>query len=321
VIDLLRRGTLAFLKVPAQPHPPAGDPASLRVFHAGRNHLRLQLAGWALTQLLALAGIVFWATLLLGVEQAAHGRRASGAAPIAAGPTAAPAERAAAPAREERRIEKWPDRLAERIKGASQRAVNRHRGQRFASWAEFKEVAIELGMMLPDWAFPLVWAVKIVTFILYLAQIPITYAVRRLDYEMRWYMVTDRSLRLRHGIWKVTESTMSFANIQQVEMSQGPVQRLLGLGDVRVQSAGGGSPDPKHEHGEDMHLGLFHNVSNAEEIRELVLARLRRFRESGLGDPEETPAGRHDRGEPAADALSAAREVLRECRALRTALS
>jgi membrane protein YdbS with pleckstrin-like domain len=318
VTDLLRRGTVAFLKVPAEPHPPAGDPASLRVFHAGRNHLRLQLAGWALAQLLALAGIVFWATLLIGVEQAAHARRATERAPAV---VVAPSAAAVAPAREAPRTEKWPDRFAERIKGASQRAVNRHRGQRFASWSEFKEVAIEIGMMLPDWAFPLVWAVKIATFVLYLAQIPLTYAVRRLDYEMRWYMVTDRSLRLRHGIWKVTESTMSFANIQQVEVSQGPVQRLLGLADVRVQSAGGGSPDPKHQQGEDMHLGLFHDVANAEEIRELVLARLRHFRESGLGDPEEAPAVAHDVAATPASALAAARDVLDECRALRATLS
>ena len=74
--------------------------------------------------------------------------------------------------------------------------------------------------------------------ILYLIQIPITYAMARLDYELRWYIVTDRSLRIRAGLWSLQESTMSFANLQQVEVRQGPLQRLLGIADVRVQSAG-----------------------------------------------------------------------------------
>ena len=35
--ELLRRRVLAMLKVPPEPHAPVGDPASLRVFNAGRN--------------------------------------------------------------------------------------------------------------------------------------------------------------------------------------------------------------------------------------------------------------------------------------------
>jgi hypothetical protein len=39
-----------------------------------------------------------------------------------------------------------------------------------------------------------------------------------------------------------------------------------------------------------MHQGLFHCVDNAEAIRDLILERLRRFREAGLGDPEDDHA-------------------------------
>ncbi len=35
-----------------------------------------------------------------------------------------------------------------------------------------------------------------------------------------------------------------------------------------------------------MHTGLFENVTNAQEIRDVILERLSRFREAGLGDPE-----------------------------------
>src|SRR4051812_20533512 len=67
--ELIRRGALNFLKVPPEPHPPVGDPASLRVFNAGRNFFRLRLCGWAVGQVFALAGFIFWTALLLQIEQ------------------------------------------------------------------------------------------------------------------------------------------------------------------------------------------------------------------------------------------------------------
>jgi uncharacterized membrane protein YdbT with pleckstrin-like domain len=144
--------------------------------------------------------------------------------------------------------------------------------------------------------------------------------------------VTDRSLRIRTGVWSIQESTMSFANLQQVEVTQGPLQRLLGLADVKVQSAGG-SDNPHGKPQDDLHTGHFHGVDNAHEIRDLIQDRLRRFRESGLGDPEEvrqaalaaaapqhaavvTPASAADD----ADVLAAARELTAEAKALRVAL-
>ena len=107
---------------------------------------------------------------------------------------------------------------------------------------------------------------------------------------------------------------MSFANLQQVEVKQGPVQRLLGLADVHVRSAGGGGGDEhKGKAGDSMHLAVFHGVDNADEIRDLILARLKSFREAGLGDPDE-----HSSAAPGdIAALTAARDLLAEVRAWR----
>jgi len=87
-----------------------------------------------------------------------------------------------------------------------------------------------------------------------------------------------------------------------------------------VQSAGGGGDHAPGQVGDSLHTGIFHSVNNANEIRDLILERLRRFRQAGLGDPD-------DHHHPAAasasadvttgDALAAAREVLAEARALR----
>jgi uncharacterized membrane protein YdbT with pleckstrin-like domain len=114
---------------------------------------------------------------------------------------------------------------------------------------------------------------------------------------------------------------MSFANIQQVDVSQGPLQRLLGLANVKVKSAGGGTGHEGKEESDDMHTGLFHSVTNASEIRDLILERLRRFREAGLGDPDEKrapPAMVSASALPPDVALAdAARDLLVEAKALR----
>lgn len=241
-----------------------------------------------------------------------------------------PASGAAQPAsdqtsRPKNLAERFADRVSSFATIAERAGKAEGRNMHSQGWIAYKQMLVEFALMLPEGGFGILWGLKIIGFGLYLLQIPITYAVVRLDYEMRWYMVTDRSLRLRHGVWKVSESTMSFANVQNVLVTQGPLQRLLGLGDVKVQSAGGGGSE-KHHHqrrGEDMHVGLFHSVTNAPEIRDLIADRLRRFRETGLGDPDEHHSApvAHTSTPTPADALGAARELLTEARALRAAVS
>ncbi len=151
-------------------------------------------------------------------------------------------------------------------------------------------------------------------------EIPFTFALLKLDYEMRWYIVTDRSLRIREGVGHVVEKTMTFRNIQNLSIRQGPIQRALGIADVEVRTAGGGASGPKegkhHGAGEEMHAALFRGVDNAEEIRDLIAERLRLQRDSGLGDPEDAHAPRAGDGAT----LAAAGELLAEARALRAAI-
>jgi uncharacterized membrane protein YdbT with pleckstrin-like domain len=156
-------------------------------------------------------------------------------------------------------------------------------------------------------------------------QAPFSFAAARLGYEMRWYMVTDRSLRLREGIFGVREMTLTFANVQNITIRQGPLQRLLGISDVVVQTAGGGGSSeaqghPGHGDGGSMHTGVLRAVDNAESVRDLILERLRRLRDAGLGDPDD----RHRAVPPPSDATDAlriaARELLDEARALRSSL-
>jgi membrane protein YdbS with pleckstrin-like domain len=143
----------------------------------------------------------------------------------------------------------------------------------------------------------------------------------RLDYELRWYMLSDRALRIREGIATVREKTIALANVQNISIRQGPLQRLLGIADVEVKTAGGGGGQGAEGHkkggmAEPMHVAYFRGVDNPQEIRDLVAEGVRRQRDAGLGDPGD----HHHHHEPAHDdAGEAAAELLHEARALRAA--
>jgi len=167
----------------------------------------------------------------------------------------------------------------------------------------------------PQWTRVLWQVVESFAAVGFVVQLPVTYAMQRLGYEMRWYIVTDRSLRIRSGTWSVEELTMTFANVQQVNLTQGPLQRLLGIADLEVASAGGGGGKKQGKHAEQSaHSGCFEGVDNAEAVRDLILERLRLYRDSGLGDPDD--AKEHSTG-----VLEAAQEALVEARALRKTLA
>jgi membrane protein YdbS with pleckstrin-like domain len=329
---------LRWLKVPPEPHPPFGDPASLRVFRAGKNYYKLRMFGWGVAEFFAFLGILFWALVFVHVEETARfekARRAATAQVVADHKKATLAEQAKQAAENlktasETALKNMKDE-GDKTAPAAKKPVKR-RPRVGGGWNGFISGLVEIAIIMPPWAFPILWTLKIVGLAAYLLQLPLTYAIRRLDFEMRWYVVTDRSLRIRTGVWSVQESTMSFANLQQVEVSQGPLQRLLGLADVKVQSAGG-SDNPHGKPQDDLHTGHFHGVDNAHEIRDLIQDRLRRFRESGLGDPEEArqaalaAAAQHQaamaataQGPDDADVLAAARELAAEAKALRVAL-
>ena len=72
---------------------------------------------------------------------------------------------------------------------------------------------------------------------------------------------------------------------RNVSVRQGPIQRYFGIADVLVETAGGGSGTGQGEGGSSVgHHGLLEGIDNAEEVRNLILAKWRVSADSGLGD-------------------------------------
>jgi hypothetical protein len=151
----------------------------------------------------------------------------------------------------------------------------------------------------------------------YLVQIPFTFLMVRLDYELRWYIVTDRSLRIRSGLVRMREMTMTFANIQHLSVHQGPLQRLLGLYDLQVRTAGGGGAEIEELHNASSsvaHIGWLRGVNNAPAIRDLIVERMKRLRDAGLGDTDDVSESGQSTSGTVEDNLAAFHDALAQVR-------
>lgn len=174
-------------------------------------------------------------------------------------------------------------------------------------------LAAAVAIFIKEHNAPVAIAIAVVGGVGLLAFALFSYASIRLDYDMRWYVLTDRSLRIREGIVHVREVTLTLANVQELKVSQGPIQRLLGLTDLIVDTAGGGravSAGGESVHG---HQGILRGVDRGGDLRAKIETRVKQRRGAGLGDSDE----HHDEVEGPQTVVDALRAVRDEARALR----
>jgi len=138
------------------------------------------------------------------------------------------------------------------------------------------------------------------------------------EYTTRSYKLSDQALRIREGLFIVRETTMTYANVQNVSVSRGPVQGLFGISDVVMKTAGGGGGDHRTKGlVPDLHVAHFRGLRNADEVRELVLALLKKTKDAGLGDADD--AAPASAAAPVKSLDSALAEVREAATALREA--
>ena len=113
----------------------------------------------------------------------------------------------------------------------------------------------------------------------------IRYAALRMRYDTTTYLITDRAVRLRHGIWQVAETTLTYANVQNLKVEQGPLERWFGVTSVILETAGGGG------HGQagfgGFHRGVLAGLADPKAVHDIVQERLRIERGAGLGDKDD----------------------------------
>lgn len=145
--------------------------------------------------------------------------------------------------------------------------------------------------------------------------VAVTFLLVLLDYRNRWYVLTDRSLRIREGVWTVREMTISLANVQNIGLAQGPIQRLCGIADVEVATAGGGEAASGGEH--SMHRGVLRGVADAESVRNRIVRSWKEARDEAAEPVSPVAAG----GVDESPLVVAARGFAAEAAALRAAVA
>ncbi len=111
----------------------------------------------------------------------------------------------------------------------------------------------------------------------------VAYIAIHLRYDTMWYVLTDRSVRIRRGVWVIHEMTITFENVQNVTVEQGPLERWFGIASVVIDTAGGGGAQHPSQAGLG-HRGVLEGIGNAHHVRDLILERVRASTSAGLGD-------------------------------------
>ncbi len=140
----------------------------------------------------------------------------------------------------------------------------------------------------------------------------------RLRFRTMWYALGDRSLRARFGLWTIHEVTITYENVQNISVHQGPLMRLFGIWKLDIQTAGGSrkaahSSNPMlagllvalqivgsflpggaafagvggaagHQKRGAAPTGSIHGLRDPLPVRNRIMEKVRQSRSAGLGD-------------------------------------
>ena len=100
-------------------------------------------------------------------------------------------------------------------------------------------------------------------------------------YHSLRYSFDADGISMRYGVLFRREVHLTYGRMQDIHLSQNVVERWLGIGQVTVQTAGGGS-------GSDLSIV---GVTNFEAIRDYLYSRMRGMRERAPTAPAGLPTG------------------------------
>jgi len=116
--------------------------------------------------------------------------------------------------------------------------------------------------------------------LLTLAAFPVTFTALYIKFRTLRYRFDDEGVWLRQGLLWRTEVNVAYRRIQDIHLTNGLIQRWLGLATVSIQTASGSStPEVTIE-----------GVLEAEALRDFLYTKMRGVRDAGAGRAEPLPA-------------------------------
>jgi len=105
-------------------------------------------------------------------------------------------------------------------------------------------------------------APTLVILILVIAWIP-------MYYDSLTYRLTDSEIVWKRGVWFKRTGIVPYSRITNIDITQGPISRSLGIAALRIQTAGYSSQAAPFE---EIKL---EGVANSDELKELIMSRVR----------------------------------------------
>jgi len=133
------------------------------------------------------------------------------------------------------------------------------------------KAAIVLGIIL--------WA-ELIAMLLTLIWIPAFHASLQ-------YIIDDDTVKAQGGVLWKRYVTIPFTKITNLDITQGPVQRIFGIGTIHVQTAGASG-----QQGAKAELRML-GVRNLQEVKERIMERIKAFTLSGAVQAKVEPAGQN----------------------------
>jgi putative membrane protein len=134
--------------------------------------------------------------------------------------------------------------------------------------------------------------------------IVITLPVLLFRYETMRYRFDDEGIHMRWGLLFRRQVNLTYARIQDIHLTSGILQRWLGLGDIKVQTASGSS---------DAEVAI-EGMMEFEAIRDFLYTRMRGYRRKALAAATRSS----DAARPETEQLL--KEIVAEMRGVRAAL-
>ena len=125
-------------------------------------------------------------------------------------------------------------------------------------------------------------------------------------YKSLEYVIDSDSIKAKGGVFWRKRVTVPFTKITNIDVTQGPVQRMFDIGTVHVQTAGAGGPQ-----GAQAELKLL-GVRDLDEVKDTIMERARGYTISGADETKEKIVQESD--------LQILERMLKELQAIRKVL-
>lgn len=145
----------------------------------------------------------------------------------------------------------------------------------YITWLIIFVLGLVLWVVLIFIVNPLIFTICLGVWFLIL--IPIIFWIPK-AYKVLEYSIEEDSVKMKEGVFWKKNVTIPYLKITNVDVTQGPLQRALGIGTIHVQTAGAGG-----QQGQKAELKI-NGIKNLEELRDEIVDRIKYYHLSRTGD-------------------------------------